>query len=327
MALEQREGKHGNIYLIDTLQFNSQNVTTVFCYSDGEKSLLLDIGTSDSVDIVLNSLERNGISLESLAGIVPSHYHFDHGGGSSELWKRMKGINKNFKVYTTSITKKSLQNAEGHINGAKTTFGKFVGTMDYIPDEAFHIVEPDGFIPIEFSGSAKIKLVHTPGHTPDHCSPSIICNDRTIFMFAGEAVGTVYTDDKILSTPTSMPPNFKFDDYINSMNRIRDMKPEIIGLCHYGMITGESDINFMIDDNYDFMHRFRDEIVKAFNENPSTENVLLRTEYLWEGRTKNGSMDDKGKEFFMKNLRLALTYGVMVDLGFRKPKYESKGDV
>ncbi|MCL1864251.1 MAG: MBL fold metallo-hydrolase [Spirochaetes bacterium] len=324
MALEQREGRYGNIYLIDTMQFNSNNVTSVFCYSDGKKSLLMDIGTSNCVDAVLNSLVRHGISLENLEGIVLSHYHFDHGGGSSELWKRMKDINKNFRIYTNSITKKNLQNAEGHLTGARTTFGNFVGTMDYIPDEAFHIVEFDDFLPIEFSDGARIKLIHTPGHSPDHCSPSVICNDRTIFTFAGEAIGTVYTDDRILSTPTSMPPNFKFDDYISSMGKIKNMKPEIVGLCHFGMLTGEKDINFTIDDHFDFMHKFRDAIVKAFNENPSTEHVLLKTEYLWEGRTKNNSMDDKGKEVFLKNLRLALTYGVMVDLGLRKPKYESK---
>jgi len=324
MALEQREGKYGNIYHIDTMQFNSPNVTSAFCYSDGEKSCLMDIGTSDNIDAVLNSLVKHGISLENLEGIVLSHYHFDHGGGSCELWKKMKTINKNFKIYTNSITKKNLQNAEGHVNGAKTTFGPFVGTMDYIPDEAFCIVEFDDILPIEFSDGAKIKLIHTPGHTPDHCSPSIINNGRTIFTFAGEAMGTVYTDVRILSTPTSMPPNFRFNDYINSMDRIKKMKPEIVGLCHFGMLIGEEDINFMLNDHFDFMHKFRDGIIKAFNENPSTEYVLSQTEYLWEGRTKNDSMDDEGKKAFLKNLRLALTYGVMVDLGFRKPKYESK---
>ena len=324
MALEQREGRYGNIYLIDTMQFNSNNVTSVFCYSDGEKSSLMDIGTSDSVDTVLDTLVRYGVSLEKLEGIVLSHYHFDHGGGCCELWKRMRGINKNFRIYTNSITKKNLQDADGHLNGARTTFGKFVGTMDYIPDEAFCIVELDELVPIEFADGARIKLLHTPGHTADHCSPSVIHNGRTIFTFAGEAVGTVYTDDRILSTPTSMPPNFRFNDYINSMGKIKNMKPEIIGLCHYGMITGESDINFMIDDNFNFMHKFKEEIINAFNENPSTDHVLTKTEYLWEGRTKNDSMDDEGKKVFLKNLRLALTYGVMVDLGLRKPKYESK---
>lgn len=324
MSLERRECRKGNVYLIDTLQFDMEIITSVFCYSDGKKSLLMDIGTSENIDTVFNSLKRHGIALESLEGIVLSHYHFDHGGGSAELWKRMQGINKDFKVYTNRITKQNLQNSSGHIGGARTTFGKFVGTMKPIPDEAFYIMEMDDFLPIEFSEGERVKLLHTPGHTPDHCSPSVILDDRTIFTFAGEALGTIYTNDKMLSTPTSMPPNFRYDDYVSSMEKIRGLNPELIGFCHFGILSGSEDIDFVFNDHRDFMNLFRSEIINAFNEDPSTSHVLAKTEYLWKGRIDSGFAEIKGSDAFFGNLRLALTYGVMVDLGFRKPKYESK---
>lgn len=324
MAFERKECRLGNVYLIDTRQFDMETITSVFCYSDGNKSLLMDIGTSDNIDSVFQSLTRHGIELESLAGIVLSHYHFDHGGGSAELYKRMQSINKNFKIYTNSITKGNLQNSAGHLGGAKTTFGKFIGTMDPIPDEAFSIVELDGFLPLEFSGDVRIKLLHTPGHTTDHCSPAVMSGDRTLFMFAGEALGTIYTNSKMLSTPTSMPPNFVYKDYISSMDKLRSMNPEMIGFCHFGIISGGDDINFVFNDHLEFMNRFRKEIIDAFNENSSTSHVLARTEYLWKDRIDCEFAGIKGSESFFGNLRLALTYGVMVDLGFRKPKYESK---
>jgi len=326
MAYDRKECRHGNVYVIETMQFDMETITSVFCYSDGSKSLLMDVGTSDNIDAVLQSLARHGIALESLEGVVLSHYHFDHGGGSAELYKRMAGINKKFRIYTNNITKKNLQNAAGHLGGAKTTFGKFIGTMEPVPDEAFCIVEPDDFLPLQFSGGERVKLLYTPGHTVDHCSPSVILNDRTIFTFAGEALGTIYTNRKMLSTPTSMPPNFKYDDYISSMKKIRSINPGLIGLCHFGIISGTEDINFLFDDHFKFMTSFRDSIIKAFNENPSTEHVLAGTEYLWEDRIDREFADIKGSELFFGNLRLALTYGVMVDLGFRKPKYESRTD-
>lgn len=173
MPIIRKETSLGNLHLIDTGQFNLNCITTVFCYSDGEKALLLDIGTSHNVEHVLNKLDSIGIPPEKIAGIVPSHYHFDHGGGSCELWKKMSSINSNFRIYTNRLTKELLQNAEGHVKGAATTFGPFVGTMDFIPDEAFEIVELDSFVPFEFNDGAKIKLVHTPGHTNDHCSPAV----------------------------------------------------------------------------------------------------------------------------------------------------------
>ncbi|HNX25124.1 MAG TPA: MBL fold metallo-hydrolase [Spirochaetota bacterium] len=327
MAFERKECRIENVYLIDTLQFNMETITSVYCYSDGNKSLLMDIGTSDNIDTVFKSLTSRGVDLESIAGIVLSHYHFDHGGGSAELWKRMKDINSDFKIYTNRITKENLQNSAGHLRGAKTTFGKFVGTMDFLPDEAFFIVEPDDFLPVEFSAGERVRLLHTPGHTADHCSPSVILGDRTIFTFAGEALGTIYTNDKMLSTPTSMPPNFNYKDYISSMDKLRSMNPELIGFCHFGIISGADDINFVFKDHREFMDLFRQEIITAFNENPSTSHVLKKTEYLWKDRIDSDFTKIKGSDAFFGNLRLALTYGVMVDLGFRNPKYESKTSV
>ena len=195
--------------------------------------------------------------------------------------------------------------------------------MEPLPDEAFTIVEFDDFLPVEFSRGERVQLLHAPGHTPDHCSPSVVLNGRTIFTFAGEALGTIYTNSKILTTPTSMPPNFRYDDYVASMLKLREMKPELIGFCHFGILSGD-DIDFVFNEHLEFMYQFRSGIIEAFNENPSTEHVLARTAYLWKDRIDSEFAGIKGSDAFFGNLRLALTYGVMVDLGFRKPKYESK---
>lgn len=124
-----------------------------------------------------------------------------------------------------------------------------------------------------------------------------------------------------------MPPNFNFDDYITSMRKLRDMNPEMVGFCHFGILSGDDDIDFVFNDHMEFMHQFRSGIVEAFNENPSTEHVLAMTAHLWKDRIDSDFADVKGSDAFFGNLRLALTYGVMVDLGFRKPKYESKTSV
>lgn len=324
MSFERNENRLGNVYLLDTGQFNMKSITSVFCYSDGERSLLMDIGTSENIDAVFQSLAGHGIPLETLKGITVSHYHFDHGGGCSELWKRMRHFNSDFRIYTNSITKNLLQDASGHINGARTTFGSFVGTMEPLPEDAFCIVEPDDFLPLKFAGGETVRLVYTPGHTADHCSPSVILGDRTIFTFAGEAMGTIYTGDRILTTPTSMPPNFRYDDYMSSMDKIMKMKPESVGFCHFGIVSGKEDVDFVYNEHSGFMKRFRQGIIDAFNENPSTEHVMARTEHLWKDRIDASFSEIKGSELFFGNLRLALTFGVMVDLGFRKPKYESK---
>jgi glyoxylase-like metal-dependent hydrolase (beta-lactamase superfamily II) len=239
----------------------------------------------------------------------------------------MSRINSNFKIYTNSLTKKLLQNADGHIKGAATTFGHFTGSMDFIPDEAFEITDVDSFLPVEFNDGAKIKLVHTPGHSDDHCSPTVYIDGNPLFLYAAEAAGTLYSNDLDMSSPTSMPPNFKYDMYIKSLEKILSIKPEAIGLCHFGMVSGSGDVEKYLVKHGEFMKNFREEIIRAFNENPSTGHVLKSTAYLWENRFDKKLTSVKGSENFFKNLKLALTYGVMVDLGFRKAKYESPAGI
>jgi hypothetical protein len=323
MAIIREETKIGDLYVIDTLQFNLNKITSVFCWFDGDKALLLDCGTSDNTKTILSKLQSNSIPLTKLVGVVPSHYHFDHGGGSFNLWKTMKDINPSFKIYTNSLTKTKLQNPESHLRGAQSTFGKFVGTMEPPPDEAFTLVEPDGLLPLEFKNNVRVKLLHTPGHTPDHCSPSFFCKENCLFSFAAESCGTIYRTDKALSTSSSMPPNFSYDTYMKSFEKICSLSPEIIGLCHFGLITGE-DVAFFLNDHKNFMQDLKNAIISAFKEDPSTAHVMQATEYLWRDRFGAELLGMKGSEQFFGNLRLALTYGIMVDLNLRPPKYEER---
>jgi hypothetical protein len=323
MAIIRQEAKLDDLYIIDTFQFNLPKITSVFCWFDGEKALLLDCGTSDNSKTILSKLQSYSIPLEKLVGVVPSHYHFDHGGGSFNLWKAMKEINPSFTIYTNPLTKMKLQNPESQLKGASTTFGKFVGTMEPPPDEAFTLVKPDELLPLEFKGNVKVKLVHTPGHTPDHCSPSFFCGNQCLFSFAAESCGTTYRTDIALSTASSMPPNFSYDTYMKSFEKICSLSPEIIGLCHFGLITGE-DVAFFLNDHKNFMQDLKNAIISAFKEDPSTAHVMQATEYLWRDRFGAELLGMKGSEQFFGNLRLALTYGIMVDLNLRPPKYEER---
>lgn len=323
MSIIREEQRIDNLYIIDTGQFNLPSLTSVFCWYDGDKALLMDAGTSDNTDAILESFKNSGIPPEKLTGVLPSHYHFDHGGGSSALWKKMQGINPDFRIYTTSLTKRKLQDAASHLRGAATTFGQFVGTMEPAPDDAFVLLHPDSYIPLEFNDGAKIKLLHTPGHTPDHCSPAVMIGGRCVFCFAAEACGTMYTNSEILTTPSSMPPNFNYSDYVRSFEKVRSINPDMIGLCHFGVVSG-SDVNVLFEDHALFMDRLREGIIEAFREDQSTSHVMKATEHLWERRIDRGFHSMKGSELFFGNLRLALTYGIMVDLGLREPKYEER---
>ena len=322
-----------NLFLIDTEQFSKKRITTVFCYWDGENCYLIDIGTSDNVQTILRFLKKNDIPLQKVKGLFLSHYHFDHGGGSTKLWKTIhrKEEKSNFKIITTTETKEKLQHADSHIIGAKTTFGNFVGEMTPISieleGEAYEIISFDKDYTLSPSKNITIRLISTPGHSNDHCSPTIFRNDVPIFCFIGEASGCLYNGSELLSQPTSMPPNFQFEKYMNSLEKIIDLNPENLGLCHFGVISGKMDIKTYLIGHKKYMIDFRATVIDLYKKNHSTRFIIENLkEYFFN--------DDKFIDIyyrklndhtnFLSNLRLALTYGMMISLGFRKPKYELK---
>ena len=322
-----------NLYLIDTEQFSKKRVTTVLCYWDGENCYIIDAGTSDNVQTILRFLKKNNIPLQKVKGLFLSHYHFDHGGGATKLWKLIhrKEEGSTFKIITTKGTKEKLQNAESHVIGAKTTFGEFVGSMEPIPadleEKAYEIISFDENFQLSPSQNFSLRLISTPGHSNDHCSPTIFQNGKTIFCFAGEASGCLYNGSKLVSQPTSMPPNFQFEKYMKSLEKLIDLNPENLGVCHFGVISGKKDVQTYLIGHRKYMVDFRNTVIDLYKKNQSTRYIIenLKENFFNDEKFVDNyyqELDDHTK--FLSNLRLALTYGMMISLGFRKPKYELK---
>ncbi len=318
-----------HLYLFDTLQFTTPRITTSFAYWDGTTCILLDVGTSDNIHQLLKNLKRFQIPIEKVQGILLTHSHFDHSGGVHKLWRKVSQTNPDFKIYTTTATQQKLQNASDHVIGAKTTFGEFVGTMPALtPEEvqrAYSLIEHNTVLPFALQEGYEFKLIATPGHSPDHSSPLLLHNGKPIFLFCGEASGTLYNGQKLLSMPTSMPPNFQYEIYNQSLDKMRHIQPKIIGLCHFGAVSGKEAAMKFLTDHQVYMKDFRQMIITAFAENPSTRHVITRlkeTSLGLESRVGDYYKEHADSQYF-QNLFLAVTFGIMVDLGYRKSKYET----
>lgn len=291
-------------------------------------ALLIDTGSSKNVGSVLKAIKAHGLQLKDIVGMIPSHYHFDHAGGSARLLELIKPQNPDFKILARKETKNWLQHPEAHVRGAKTTYGDSVGEMPYIPDEDFKILKPDKAIDIQglfgrnFDFQHEVNLVSTPGHTPDHSS--VYFRSKGIpgasFLFSGEAAGTLFHKDKLVSLPTSMPSKYRHDWYMDSLDKIMHLEFDAMAFGHFGAIRGKEDIAAYLKEHRNFNERFRNEVQSLYKETRSTRAVVEKFIGVWEKRTntliKNRTI--------MENMCVGLVYGMLIDLGLKEAKYEPR---
>lgn len=317
------------IHLVDLHEFGMPKVLAAFIGVFDEATVIMDCGSSLEVKRILHYLKKCNIPLSSIKYLIPTHHHFDHAGGMWKLYNELKKHNSEVKILTNDKTKELLNDYEAHLARAKRTYGDFAGVMRPLEQEAFKIISPsqrfnpspDDLEVIEtftLNGSeVKLAILETPGHTPDHQSPLFVQNSQIIFLYAGEAAGTIYHSTKLITMPTSMPIYFNYETFMNTLQHLKHLKtPKQLGLTHFGVVNGADNVKFVFEDQTSFLAEFREKVKLYYAEKPETEyiyNKLIpyfaaRTDIPGEGETK----------LALGNIILGVVYGMMMDLGFRK---------
>lgn len=314
-----RSGKiTSEIYHLDVEQYGNPRSCSVFLLMTQESIVIMDVGTSDDVNFILDFMKKNNIELKKIKYLVPSHHHFDHFGGGWKLWKTINEINPEVKILTIERTKKLLQDPNSHLKRAKRTFGDFIGSMEPLPDDnAFEIVDPDEPIKIQGLNNSKyLQLVSSPGHTADHVSPTLFEDNQVKFMYLGEAAGGLLHSQLLITLPSSMPPEFDFKTYIQSLDKLIELKPNITGYAHAGVVKGHERVIQALRENREYSFFFRDFVKNKFSERGETRYVV---EQFIEQEMR-GRSDVSSNELYT-NYVVAVVYGQLVDLGLKEPRW------
>ena len=314
------------IHHIDLKEFGASRILSSFIGEFDDCSIILDSGSSLEVNRLIRYAKKNQIPLSSFKYLVTTHHHFDHNGGMWKLYDILKKHNPSVKIITNQKTKELLNDYEYHLNRAKSTFGNFIGEMKPIEENAFKIIEPAidfGVNPNSFEildtfkmngKEIKFSIVKTPGHTPDHQCPLFIKDGEIDFIFLGEAIGTLYHSSKLLTMPTSMPVYFKYKEYMETLEKLKSLSPLKAGFGHFGVVNGKDNVREIILEHESFMKEYRAKIIKFYEEKPETRYVVNKILPFLVPRTDLMG----GNHPVLKNIILAIVYGMMIDLGYRK---------
>ncbi len=299
---------------VDLHQFGSPKITSSYIFTNNHNSILFDCGTTENTQRLLRYIRKANISLESIDYLVPSHHHFDHFYGVFKLYPIVAEKNPNVKVLCTQAIADRLNDPVPHLERAKRTYGDMVGDIGHLPENAFEIAKPDAKLDVPGSPGFVLQLVATPGHEPEHQSPTIWSPENEAhFCYVGEAAGAQFNSTNTKTLPTSMPPGFRFDPFMASLQKLIQIKPKNIAFCHFGAITGEQDSLATLQDQKDFLPVYRAKIKELFEKYKATRPVV-------EGMlpsVKERSDFPPGNSV-INSIILAIVYGMLADLGLKE---------
>ncbi len=216
-----------NIYLLDVEPLGYPKQISVYLVVSNNKALLVDTGPRIVVDNLLELISEV-VDKPKILHIALTHIHIDHGGGATLLAKRLasKGVEVKILVHPRGV--KHIVNPEKLWNASLQVLGKAAeiqGKPEPIEEKYVTAIGDGETISLD---GVEIKAIHTPGHAPHHVA-YIVYPDN--IALTGDAVAIHY-DGRM--HPVSPPP-FKLDQAIQSIDKIKQYKPEKITVTHYGV--------------------------------------------------------------------------------------------
>ena len=248
------------------------------------RTLMVDAGVNLLGPLYIESLNRIIGGSESLDYLFLTHSHYDHVGSMPYLKRKIPNLKTGgHERISQLMSKKSVLDHMNLLGGSYAdAFGHIPGNEDVsISASTLDIHLQDGDI-IDLGGIT-CRVIATPGHTRDSVSYFI---PEARALFCGEALGIPegengsYIQAEFVSS---------YYEYLASIENLISLEPEIIGLGHVWVFTGDDARRYM-EDSYRATGEFKDLIGqyldRASGDVGSAIELMMVNEYDKKGIIK-----------------------------------------
>jgi alkyl sulfatase BDS1-like metallo-beta-lactamase superfamily hydrolase len=228
-----------------------------FLVTTSEGNVIIDTSIANRAPQHLKLLKA--VSAAPVKYIILTHGHGDHTGGIA-LWKEPDTkiiAQKNFAEFLHYQTRLAgffaLRNS-AQFSLPRPAAGLWAG--NYGAKIAPNVLFDDKY---EFTlGGVKFEIFHTPGETPDHLTVWI---PKYKAAFTGD---NFYGSFPNIYTLRGTQPRWALE-YINSLNKVLALKPELVIPSHGRAIVGNAEITRQLTRYRDAIQYVHDETVKGMN--------------------------------------------------------------
>ena len=187
--------------------------------------LVIDPGPTTCLDALLR-----GLGDLAPRGLLLTHIHLDHAGGSGVLARRFPEL----LVYVHERGAPHLADPSRLLESAARLYGD---EMEYLWGEVAPVPE-ERLRPL--SGDETIegfRVAYTPGHASHH-----VCylDERTGDAYVGDVAGVRIPPNDLTVAPTP-PPDLDVEAWLESLERVAAWEPEALCLTHFGRFTDVGD--------------------------------------------------------------------------------------
>jgi len=214
-----------NIEIIDLHFMKESEAIASFLIHSDDGLILIETGPETTFQTLTRSIEKTKHSWKDVKHVLLTHIHFDHAGAA---WKFAEN---GAKIYVHPIGLPHLQNPERLWNSAKMIYKDQMetlwGTMKPIENSLLIPVKDGDNLHI---GGLNFKVHYTPGHAIHHNAYQIGTS-----IFTGDVAGIHINHGAI--QPPCPPPDIDLGLWKVSLQKLRDLHPEVLYLTHYGIVA------------------------------------------------------------------------------------------
>jgi len=217
------------IHTIDLKFQNVPNAIAAFLVETSAGPVLIESGPHSTFKNLKAGIEQIGYRLSDIKHVFLSHIHFDHAGAAwafAELGA---------KIYLHPFGAPHMADPSRLVESARRIYKDQMdilwGQLKPINHDSLINFQNGQSITI---GDTEFISHHTPGHATHHIAWQVGKH-----LFAGDVAGVRI--NKGMVVPPCPPPDIHLEDWITSINLIRNLDIEHLYLTHFGKVEKIAD--------------------------------------------------------------------------------------
>ncbi len=230
-----------------------------YCYCvliKDQTRVLIDSGCSSNIAA---ELREQGLDI-----VINTHFHWDHTRQNQNIGQ--------VQIWCHGLDAAGIRSANVHMERygfnafAEEDMGRLFIQVNGITDRPVHRELKDNEI-LDL-GKVRLKVIHTPGHTPGHC---VLFEEHSGILISGDI-------DLSAWGPWYLHICSDLDDYLNSIEKCMELKPGLVISGHKGIIEPDLGARFIAYRDQ-ILHK-EEEVLGALDRPISLEELsLLRLFY------------------------------------------------